>query len=68
MSAPAKRLATSKRLGEALAATADHVHRQHLGGNVEREKLEWLASTIAAASPEIAREIILRWGAPEEVA
>lgn len=68
MSAPAKRLATSKRLGEALVATADHVHRQHLGGNVEREKLQWLASIVAAASPDIAREITLRWGAPEEVA
>jgi hypothetical protein len=66
MSSPAKRLATSRKLGEALVATADHVHRQHLGGNVEREKLQWLASMVAAADPAVAREIILRWGASEE--
>jgi hypothetical protein len=66
MTAPAKRLATSRTLGEALVATTDHVHRQHLGGNVEREKLQWLASIIAAADPDIAREIVLRWGAAEE--
>jgi hypothetical protein len=59
---------TARQLGEALVATADHVHRQHLAGNVEREKLQWLASIVAATRPEVAREIVLRWGAPEEVA
>jgi hypothetical protein len=66
VSARAKHLATSRKLSEALVATADHVHRQHLGGNVEREKLQWLASMIAAADPNIARQIILQWGASEE--
>jgi hypothetical protein len=69
MSAPRPRLSVSARqLGDALVATADHVHRQHVGGNVEREKLRWLASMVAATRPEVAREIVLRWGAPGEVA
>lgn len=68
MTAPAKRLATSRTLGEALVATADHVHRQHLGGNVEREKLQWLASVLAGAQPDLARQIIDRFGAAGEVA
>jgi hypothetical protein len=60
--------AGSRRLGDALVATADHVHRLHIGGNVEREKLQWLASIVAASGPDIAREIILRRGPSEDVA
>lgn len=68
MSGPQKRLATSRKLGEALVHTADHVHLQHLGGNVERQKLQWLASMVAATDPDVARAIILRWGDAGEVA
>ena len=65
MSAPAKRPTSTKALSEALVATADHMHD---GADREREKLWWLASIVAATRPDLARQIVLRWGAPNEVA
>ena len=62
MSAPGKRPAGA--LSEALVAAADHMHD---GEGREREKLWWLASIVAAARPDLAREISLRWGGPREV-
>jgi hypothetical protein len=65
MTAPERRPATARSLGESLVATADHMHP---GESREREKLWWLASIVAAARPDLARQIVLRWGKPEEVA
>jgi hypothetical protein len=66
MTAPQKRPATARSLGESLVATADHMHPG--GESREREKLWWLASIVAATRPDLARQIVLRWGAPNEVA
>lgn len=63
MSGPEKRPAGA--LSEALVATADHMHD---GEGRDREKLWWLASIVAAARPDLARDIVFRWGAAEEVA
>jgi hypothetical protein len=63
--APEKRPVTARTLGESLVATADHMHD---GADREREKLWWLASIVAATRPDLARQIVLRWGTPDEVA
>jgi hypothetical protein len=65
MTAPQKRPATARSLGESLVATADQMHP---GENREREKLWWLSSIVAASRPDLARQIVLRWGEPDEVA
>ena len=49
-------------LGDALASTAS------LMGGDDRERLCWLASIVASTQPELARQIILRWGPAGEVA
>lgn len=68
MSGQAGRPVRSSKLGDALVAAADHQYRQYLGGNADREKLRWLASIVASAKPELAREIVIRWGDAGEVA
>lgn len=52
----------SARLDQALVATADHMYRQFVGGNADREKLRWLASAVATTSPDVARGIVARFG------
>jgi hypothetical protein len=65
MTAPQQRPGTGRSLSQSLVATADHMHD---GENREREKLWWLASIVAATRPDLARQIVLRWGTPDEVA
>jgi hypothetical protein len=45
-------------LGDALVATAE------LMSDDDHERLRWLASVVASTQPELARQIILRWGPP----
>jgi hypothetical protein len=49
-------------LGDALVATAE------LMSSDDHEKLRWLASIVASTQPELARQIIVRWGPAGEVA
>jgi hypothetical protein len=45
-------------LGDALVATAE------LMGGDDHERLCWLASIVASTQPDLARQIVQRWGPP----